>query len=56
MTPSLQIDRQTRAAAAIAISDVQVLAILGVSSFKCDILSLELDALQCIQDQVTSPF
>lgn len=31
---------------------VQVLANFGSSSFKCDVSSLESDALQCIQDQV----
>ncbi len=31
---------------------LQVLANFGGSSFKCDISSLESDALQCIQDQV----
>ena len=50
--PPSKIGRQTPAAVAIAISGVQVLVNFGGSSFKCDISSLELDALHCIQDQV----
>lgn len=50
--PPSKTGRQIPAAVAIAASDVQVLANFGGSSFKCDISSLESDALQCIQDQV----
>ena len=35
-----------------AMGTVQVLANFGSSSFKCDVSSLESDALQCVQDQV----
>lgn len=48
----LALGQRPQVVLACAMGAVQVLANFGSSSFKCDVSSLESDALQCIQDQV----